>query len=255
MAGGGCAQEKLGSNGSAAQLLRGLGHTSTGAAPALTAMVCDRKPINGLAGIRVKATASVMLDGKTLHSEAGEILFTEYGLSGVCIMNCSCYWRQGADIVLDLLRAFGLRSRDELMRELEERREHRSGMACARLLTGLCVQRVADCVLKAAGISKDAGIGSLGDRELRRLCDAIAAFRVPVLGLRGFEQAQVTSGGIRAEEFDPGTMASKRVPGLYACGEVLDVTGECGGYNLMFAAATGLLAGVALAGTVKKSVG
>ena len=250
IAGGGCAQEKLGSNGTAAALLRSLGHRCTGLTPALTAFSCDTKPIAGLSGIRVRATVSVMTERGCLHSEPGEVLFTDYGLSGVCVMNCSCYWQPGAWVSLNLLRAFGLRSRGELQDELTSRCDCWPDEPCGRLLTGLCVPRLADCVLKAADIRKEMPAGRLTGAALRRLAETAEDFRVPVQSLRGFEQAQVTAGGIRTEEFDPATMASGLVPGLYACGEVLDVNGECGGYNLMFAVAGGLLAGDAVADDV-----
>ena len=113
-----------------------------------------------------------------------------------------------------------------------------------QLLTGLCVPRMASALCKAAAIRrKDREIGSLSGKEIDALVRTMNAFTLDVVGVKGFDQAQVTAGGIATNEFDPETLESRIVPGLYAAGEVLDVDGDCGGYNLMFAFACGIIAG------------
>lgn len=245
IAGGGKAQPKLGSDGSAFQLLQMLGHTIHPCRPALTAMNCDPKGLAGLSGIRVKAEVSVFQGRKCLHREAGEVLFTDTGLSGVCIMNCSGYIESlPCEAHLNLLPSLGLKDREDALHELLNRRKQLASQPMEQIMIGLCVPRLASALCKKAGVRwKDRFCRELTDQEATSLAETIAAFCIPVLSLRGFEQAQVTRGGASCEEFDPHTMQSRLVPGLYAAGEVLDVDGECGGYNLLFAFGSGILAG------------
>ncbi len=248
IAGGGKAQPKLGSDGSTLSLLATLGHTIHSCSPALTALNCDQKSLAGLSGIRVKARVSVSCNGRHVHSEAGEVLFTDTGLSGVCIMNCSGYVVPGhSEMHMDLLPSLGLSDERDAIKELHRRRVVLDDQPMEQLLTGLCVPRLASALCKKAGIRwKERTCGNLTEAELSSLARTICDFSVPVLSLRGFEQAQVTRGGAACEEFDAHTMQSRLVPGLYAAGEVLDVDGECGGFNLMFAFGSGILAGKSL---------
>lgn len=248
IAGGGKAQPKLGSDGSTLPLLASLGHTICPCSPALTALNCDQKSLAGLSGIRVKARVSVSCNGRHVHSEAGEVLFTDTGLSGVCIMNCSGYVVPGrSEMHMDLLPSLGLCDERDAVEELQWRRTALGAQPMEQLLTGLCVPRLASALCKKAGIRwKERFCGNLTEAELFSLARTICDFSVPVLSLRSFEQAQVTRGGAACEEFDAHTMQSRLVPGLYAAGEVLDVDGECGGFNLMFAFGSGILAGKSL---------
>lgn len=248
IAGGGKAQPKLGSDGSTLPLLASLGHTIHPCSPALTALNCEQKSLAGLSGIRVKARVSISCGGRHVHSEAGEVLFTDTGLSGVCIMNCSGYAVPGcSEIHMDLLPSLGLRDGQDAAEEMHRRRTALGNQPIEQLLTGLCVPRLASALCKKAGIRwKERFCRDLTEAEMSSLTRTICDFSVPVLSLRGFEQAQVTRGGAACEEFDARTMQSRLVPGLYACGEVLDVDGECGGYNLMFAFGSGIIAGKSL---------
>lgn len=241
--GGGCAQPKLGSDGSCYTLLAQCGHDLTPAMPALTQVVTEEEPLRGLGGIRVKAGVVVRQMGQTVHRERGEVLFADYGVSGVCVMQCARYAQPGSVIVLDLLEGMGL-TRPQARDELLLRRDAWNRQPLDTLMTGLCVPRLAMAVGKAAGV-RFAGrtIGSLTDEEITRLTEALACFALRVRGVKGFESAQVTTGGVAVRDFDPRTLQSRLAPGLYAAGEVLDVDGDCGGFNLMFAFASGLLAG------------
>lgn len=250
VAGGGMAQPKLGSDGSALALLRQMGHTIHPCTPALTALMCDTRPLTGLAGIRVKAEVRVLHGRTCRHQEAGEVLFTDYGLSGVCVMNSASYAAEaGCEISLNLLAGMGLASAGAARETLLRRRTAWANQLMELMLTGLCVPRLASALCRAAGVTwKGRTCAALSDAEAERLAAVMGDFRVAVRGLRGFEQAQVTRGGAATEEFDPRTMASRLVPGLYAVGEALDVDGECGGFNLMFAFGSGLAAGRQLEG-------
>ena len=114
------------------------------------------------------------------------------------------------------------------------------------LLTGMIHNRLGRTVLRYAGYDLNAPVSSLKPNDIKKIAAALGDFSLPVLGNLGFDGAQVTAGGIRTNEFDPNTLESKLVPGLYAAGEVLDVDGDCGGYNLQWAWASGRLAGQTL---------
>lgn len=250
IAGGGKAQPKLGSDGSAMELLRKMGHTIHACRPALTQIRTEEKSIAGLSGIRVRGDVSVKKQGKILHHESGEILFADYGVSGVCVMQCARYAQAGTQLSLDFLPGMGFADEEEVIREMLRRRKEWRNLPMEQLLTGLCVPRMASSLCKAAGVRwKDRVIGELTDREITALCRTMHAFVLEVTGVKGFEQAQVTAGGADPAEFDPQTMESRIVPGLYAAGEVLDVDGDCGGFNLMFAFASGIIAGNKMEGT------
>lgn len=243
--GGGKAQPKLGSDGSCYALLTGMGHTLRRPFPALTQIETDTAPLRGLSGIRVKAEAWVTQKGCEVHRTQGEALFADYGLSGVCIMQLARF-AQGREacLHLNLLPALGLESAEECGAELAERRSRWSNAPLEQLFTGLCVTRLGAALLRNAGIGPlSRSVASLRDAEIQALTAFIADFTLPVRGVKGFDSAQVTAGGIPWEEFSPDNLASRLCPGLYAAGEVLDVDGDCGGFNLMFAFASGILAG------------
>ena len=203
----------------------------------------DTLPIKGLSGIRVKAEVAVVKAGRVLHEESGEVLFADYGISGVCVMQCARFAEQGSVMRLNLLRGMGFEDASQAEGELLRRKAAWGSQPMEKLLTGLCVPRLAGSLCMEAGIRfRDRLIGSLKDSEASALAQVLGAFDLPVKGVKGFDSAQVTAGGLDVREFDPATMASRLVPGLYAAGEMLDVDGTCGGFNLMFAFGSGLLA-------------
>lgn len=243
LAGGGCAQPKLGSDGSLWPVMEKLGHTLVQPRPALTQIMTETLAIKGLSGIRVKADVAVMKAGRILHEESGEVLFADYGVSGVCVMQCARFAEKGSVVRLDLLHGMGFEDAQQAEQEILRRKAAWGNQPMEKLLTGLCVPRLAGSLCMEAGIRfRDRLIGSLKESEAAALAQVLGAFDLPVKGVKGFDSAQVTAGGLDVRAFDPETMASKLVPGLYAAGEMLDVDGTCGGFNLMFAFGSGLLA-------------
>ncbi len=244
--GGGCAQEKLGSNGTAWGLLEKCGHHRTAVRPALTQLETDTAPLRGLSGIRVRCTLTVETGGRPAFRESGEILFTDYGLSGICAMQAARFCTARSTAALNLAEAMGFPEAGQLRTELRRRVREWAELPAGRLLTGLCAQRLADAVLRQSRVeTRGRSAGSLSPKETEAIARCAEAFRLEVRGVKGFDSAQVTAGGIRCAEFDPETMASRLAPGLYAAGEVLDVDGDCGGFNLMFAFGSGILSGAA----------
>lgn len=246
VAGGGCAQPKLGSDGSAWGLLTAHGHRMVKTMPALTQILTDTGSIKGLSGIRLRTTVTITSGEEKKYSESGELLFADYGVTGVCVMQCARYVCAGDVLHIDLIKALGFASAEEFRQELYRRRNKWMNRMQSELLTGLCVPKIAQAMLQVAGIKNAHSMpcGALKNAEIEHLVAVAADFSLNIRGVKGYENAQVTAGGIAADEFDPVTMESKLAAGLHAAGEVLDVDGDCGGFNLMFAFGSGILAGL-----------
>ena len=240
--GGGKASPKLGSDGSAYALLQSLGHTLVAPKPAITQIKTELEPIRGLSGIRVKAEISLAKGGNTVGLEQGEILFTEYGISGVAAMQLS---RDAAGGVLHVGLAPAMNVCEESLPALFQSRAALFGDALLeQFFLGLTHSRLGMAIFKRAGIGPlSRPCASLSMKEISALCAVVRDFSLHVTGVQGYENAQVTAGGMDTRDFDPATMASHLHKGLYAAGEVLNVDGACGGYNLLFAWAGGMLAG------------
>ena len=242
---GGMAGGKLGHDGGAYALLTQLGHTLIPPRPALTQLIGEKGAVRGLSGLRVPALLTLCQGEKPLEAAQGEALFTDYGVSGVCAMQLS---RRAGELLdagvrptlyMDFSPMLGLAPRVydraapgdpfknlSIVRSCLEERRHI--LPREALLTGLCPRLLSE---------------KLRGMDLAGLARHLAAFPVPITGVRGMENAQVTRGGIREDEFSPATLESKRCRNLFAAGEILNVDGDCGGFNLQFAFASGLIAG------------
>ena len=144
------------------------------------------------------------------------------------------------EVELDLLREY---TQAEVLEHLAVRAKAAPGQQATELLTGSLHNRLGRMLIKYAGLEASRPLGGLADSELGRAAAACKHFRLPVRGTEGFASAQVTAGGIRTSEFSPETMESRICPRLYACGEVLDIDGDCGGFNLQWAWSSGCAAG------------
>lgn len=239
---GGLAGTKLGGSMSGYRLLAKLGHKATKLRPALVQIKTDWNGISALKGVRANCHAAIYVDGKLFSESTGEVQFTEYGLSGPVIFEISrdvCQ-NSGAWVCkLDLLPDFSITM---LMNELQRRRLTK--LLAEELLTGILHNRLGRVVTRNAGIRLSGMASDLSDQELSEVCRAVKSFDISLTETLGMDSAQVTAGGIMTSQFDPATMESRLVPGLYACGEVLDIDGDCGGYNLQWAWSSGRLAGL-----------
>ena len=246
IAGGGCAQPKLGSDGSAYQLLTGLGHRLVPLRPALTQIITDTAPIRGLSGIRVRCDVRITSRKGEKVRQRGELLFADYGVTGVCVMQCARWAEPGDQVHIDLTRALGFEGEEALLSELLRRRECWHGASQLDLLTGLCVPKLGMALMRTAGLERpsERAASELTERHLHQLARLTADLTLTVKGVKGFDNAQVTAGGVAVDEFDPATLESRIARGVHAAGEVLDVDGDCGGFNLMFAFGSGILAGL-----------
>ena len=242
---GGMAGGKLGHDGGAYQLLTKMGHTLVSPRPALTALVTEKKAVKGLSGLRLPAKLTLCDGAKPVEAASGEALFTYYGVSGVCAMQLS---RRAGELLnqgkqptlyLDFSPMLGLIPRIYDRVEAADPFEH------VPLLLS-CLKERQHTLPKEAlltGFAPRLLVERLKGMSLPDMAKHLAAFPAPIVGVRGMENAQVTAGGIRGSEFDSRTLQSRTCPGLFAAGEALDVDGDCGGFNLQFAFASGLIAG------------
>ena len=241
---GGLAGSKVGGTRLGYTLLEQLGHRCTKLYPALVQIKTDPKYPRSLKGVRADAALTLQAQGKVLATRTGEVQFTEFGVSGPAAFDLSrAAATAGSSAALQLDFAPAL-SQQELTDALSRRCRQLPGLASGSLLAGMLHNRLGQTVLRYAGFSLTDPIGSLHPRQFAQIAAAVKQMTLPVTGVMGMDAAQVTAGGILTEEFDPTTMASRLVPGLYAAGEVLDIDGDCGGYNLQWAWSSGYLAGL-----------
>lgn len=243
VAGGGCAQPALGSDGSAFDLLKNLGHSMTNTAPALVQIKTEPKEVKSLQGIKFTGGVSLIHKDREIASEYGEVLFTDYGLSGPPIFQISTKvaFKKNLIIALDFMVEY---SPKEIFDILESRKEALGHLTMENYFVGLLNKRIGNLIARRAGIEKlSFPVNKLDNQLLWSMASYIKDYQIPVTGTKGFTNAQVTAGGILTEDFNGRTMESYIVDGLYACGEVLDIYGDCGGYNLQWAWSSGRLAG------------
>jgi predicted Rossmann fold flavoprotein len=243
LAGGGRSYPALGSNGSAYALAGRFGHRLVTPVPSAVPVLAKDRMCHFLQGQKVRAAAIAFVGGKPAGRAEGEVLFTQYGLSGTAVLDISeslsiALHRDGlADttIVLDLVPFL---SEEALASEFQKRLE--AGWATGDLAAGILPDKFAPVIsAMAAGSERDPGGAG------RTLAASLKAKRFAVLGTRGWNEAEFTSGGVDAREVDPRTLESKLRPGLFLAGEMLDVQGGRGGYNLAWAWASGHVAGLA----------
>lgn len=240
---GGCAGSKIGGTMDGYHLLKLLGHSRTPLYPALTQIRTQPDLTKAMKGIKVDGGLSILKGKEVLSSIRGDILFTESGISGTAVFELSRIAASQGEGLTAKLDFFPDMTENDLYQHLKSRATTLGGQESALSLTGAVQSRVSQCLMKLAKLSPTVPCNTLRDRDLRNLSKTGKALSLPITGVSGFESAQVTHGGILCSEFDPHTLESRLVPGLFACGEVLDVDGDCGGYNLQWAWASGLTAG------------
>ncbi len=249
---GGAAAPSSGSDGSGYCLLTDFSHTLIPPLPSIVQVKADTSVCKPLSGQKITGTATLYVNKQPKRKEEGEILFTDYGLSGPAILQLSGLIARGIqakegdfEIGINLMPEYDLQSCIDLILTRTARFAERP---LEDLFTGVLGKRISTTLIKRnVELPLKACASSLTYRDIRGLASAILDFRIQVQGTLGFAQAQVTAGGICTEEFDPTSLESQIVPGLFACGEVLDIDGDCGGYNLHWAWASGLTAGNAAA--------
>ena len=240
---GGAAGAKLGGVMDGYELLKPLGHKRTKLFPSLVQITTEPEYPRALKGVRADAAVELVCGGEVLAESGGELQFTEAGVSGPAAFDISRSVSSGGDglsLRIDFLRGYGS---GEVLTMLEARRSALPGLESAELFTGMLHNRLGRMLVKYAGLDARSPLKALDGGALRRAADACKRFELKVTGTEGFDSAQVTAGGIRTSGFDPATLQSWFMPRLFVCGELLDVDGDCGGYNLQWAWASGYTAG------------
>ena len=235
---GGKSYPKTGSEGDGYIFGKSLGHKIVPVVPSLVGLVSNDKFIKPLSGVRCDACVS--LNSK---SEIGEVQFTDYGLSGICVFNLSNIASRlgNCSVKINFLYNF-VSDFDSFCKLFDSVNGSVLNRSIGELLEGYLNYNIVNVILKMSGIDFSCSWNDLGNKK-RILFDNLVSFNVDIVGTRGFDVAQVSLGGISLDDIDVNTFESKIVPGLYFTGEVMDVTGDCGGYNLGFAFLSGMIAG------------
>lgn len=240
------AAPKLGSDGTIFNALKAIGHRFTPILPTLCGFYCKGLKFKQVSGVRAHGTVAAYIDDKKQAEDTGEIQFTDYGLSGIPVFQISHFLSKGlyekkkVEIKLNLLPDF---SEDKLIKELNFRISLYVNQPVSSLLNGFLNQKLSDMILDKAGIDRNIYCSSLTKEQIHRVAILLHEITVTVTNYRDFEFAQVCTGGIPVSDININTLESKLVPNVYFAGELLDVDGICGGYNLHFAWATGYIAG------------
>ncbi|MDO5833841.1 MAG: aminoacetone oxidase family FAD-binding enzyme [Lachnospiraceae bacterium] len=252
LAAGSKAAPKTGSNGDGYFIARKLGHSIVPYVPALCGIRCAGDAFKALAGIRTEAALELVVDGHCVDREAGELQLVDYGISGIPVFQLSRYaayaLQEGkkAAVYINFLPGFTEEAEDPKDRALQlyrQRQERLVGRKMESFFTGLLHQKLGQLLLRMANVRPEIPVAELSEKQLRSLASLSVRFKAECVEMNGFQQAQVVAGGVDMSEVDPRTMASRLVPGLYFAGEVLDIDGICGGYNLQWAWASGFVAG------------
>lgn len=246
LAAGGSAAPNCGTDGNLLPMLQKMGYLITAPRPALCPVPTDAARVKALKGMRVRAAASAIAAGRVLRTESGEVQFTEQALSGICIFNLSrlaAEYGARMEISLDLLPDFAPDAAENLLHELMKQR---GALSAGDLLTGLLPKRVAETLIRQSGGAGHLPAQALSAETVQTLCALLRDWRFPVKGTAAFAQAQVTAGGI-AGDCVTAQLESRLHRGLFFCGELLDLDGDCGGYNLTWCWASGETAGRAAA--------
>ena len=243
LAAGGQSYPELGSNGSGFELAKELGHNVTRLSPSIVQLKTEKNQVKGLQGIKTDVAVTAYGDNKKICTYDGELLFTDYGISGNVVFNISFVMPlyKNVEFEIDFMEKFDY---NELYKILKERKKMMSHLTMENYFNGMINKKLGQFLSKASGIEKlSKPVKDLNDSEIRKLCTVLKKYRIKILDTTGFKNAQVTAGGVSLDEVNSETLESKIVKGLYFSGEVLDVYGECGGFNLQWAWASGYIAG------------
>ena len=243
LAAGGQSYSELGSNGSGFELAKELGHSVTKLSPSIVQLKTEKNQVKGLQGIKTDVAVTAYGDNKKICTYDGELLFTDYGISGNVVFNISFVMPlyKNVEFEIDFMEKFDY---NELYEMLKERKKIMSHLTMENYFNGMINKKLGQFLSKVSGIEKlSKPVKDLNDNEIRKLCTSLKKYRINILETTGFKNAQVTAGGVSLDEVNTETLESKIVKGLYFSGEVLDVYGECGGFNLQWAWASGYIAG------------
>ena len=242
LSGGGKSQSALGSNGSLLDICMNMGIKAVPFYPALVPLKTDPALVKPLKGLRAEAAVSFRAKERTIAGSCGEVQFTDGLLSGICVFDLSYlyeHYKDSSEIILDLMPDMSLEELSELLKNI---RSIRIQTSSEDYLSGIFTRPLGNYIIKRSVSGNIGYTRDITDRIISRIARKIKSLSFPVIGTAGFERSQVTGGGIPADEIND-TFELKRKTGIYVCGEMLDIFGDCGGYNLDFAFSSGYSAG------------
>ena len=250
---GGKSSPHLGSDGSGYALLEGFDHKKTKLFPAITQIKTETDFVKQLKGIKADALCKIYVNNELKREEFGQVLFADYGLSGPPIFQLSRIagenYNNNCYISLDFMKDFSVEQVLSQIKSLLEN-PYTYPLTCENLLSLFLNKRLGQIIMKYSGHKLSKDVYELTKNDLKEIAFAIKNFKIKVTGVSGFQNAQVTAGGIETKDFCDKTMESKLQKGLYACGEILDIDGDCGGFNLQWAFSSGYVAGKSALGEV-----
>lgn len=248
LATGGLSLPRTGSDGAGLEFARGLGHSIVTTHPALVPLCCPEAVWTELSGIALPIRLAARLDSDLQEQRSGALLFTHRGFSGPVILDLSRHVTDPAQTQVLLEASWHERDATDWLREFEQA----GGKTTAAVLTQALPRRLAQLLLQRSQVAEDRRSSELRKDERERLLTQLVACPLPIDGDEGYAKAEVTAGGIPLDEIVTKTLESRTVPGLFLCGEILDVVGHIGGYNFLWAWVSGKKAGAAAAASVAK---
>lgn len=244
---GGMAMPASGSNGDGYRICKSLGHKITEVFPGLVQLKLEGNIFKGLKGVKFQGIARLYENDKILLEDQGDILFTDYGISGPPILQLSrtalFHLNKNREVQLEV-SIIHTKNLEELIEYLNTRFSFMAKKTVETSLIGMINKRLIIPILKEVKIDKNKNIASLSKEEIERLAAILISWKFKIIGGLSFKDAQITAGGVNTKEVDSKTMESKILEGLYITGELLDIDGDCGGFNLQWAWSSGYIAGI-----------
>lgn len=243
---GGKAAKKTGSDGSGVPYIKSFGHTVFEFVPALVQLKGAQSFLKDVAGVRTDACITLYVDDTQVALDRGEVQLTDFGVSGIPAFQVSRYavyaLKKQKKVHLSLDFAPDLDYNTLLEYFFQQKKRNREAYLRDTLF-GFLNKKLIPVMLREAGLAEDIPLSRCGKKEFEKLIDTIKHFRIDITGSKDFDSAQVCAGGVSTAQINPETMESRLVPGLYFAGEVVDIDGMCGGYNLQWAWSSGWVAG------------
>ena len=246
---GSVAMPTLGSSGSGYGFAKALGHNVIEPYPSLVQFISNEPHLKEASGVKMDAGVELYIGNQKRQSVQGDMLFTTYGLSGSAILDVSRMASKAfvegerVHVVLDLLPTL---SREALTSLLQKRMSIAKEKSLSLWLEGIIPKKLAHFIIQNTKLGHIKEASMLGAKEIKKIVFALKALRVDICATKGFESAEVCAGGVDVRELDAKNLMSQKMKNLYFCGEVLDIDGDCGGFNLHFAWASGYLVGQSL---------
>ena len=244
IAAGSKAAPKTGSDGLGYALAKSFNHNIVTPLPSLVQLKGNEKFFKNWSGIRTDVKASLLIDNKCIKTEEGEIQLTDYGISGICIFNLSgeaaIALNQNKNVTISINFMPFKDNPKDFLKTLNKNANHKT---ISELLEGFLHYKLVDIIIKKSQIKRNLLLNTLTDNELNNLIKTLTDFQIKIIETHTLDHAQVCSGGIPLTEINSETLESLKVKNLYFTGEIIDIDGDCGGYNLGWAWMSGIIAG------------